>query len=425
LDDNKRIDKNNNIKLSMQATLEKRSSQVCCVYKIKIDYSSLSKKQKEQLKMLFVEAKWLYNDILNYSKDSDIKSYDTKTNKINVLNKNKEIEQRELKFIGSQMKQSVHSNIISSIKTLSTLKKKDYKVGGLKFLSDYKSLNLKQYGNTYKFYDNKTMKIQGVKGKIRVSGMKQFFNIKGIEYANAKILNTPTGYYIAITTFRYKDDIEPKPFIGKEIGIDMGIKDHITLSNGEKFKSTIEETERLKRLQKKLFRQIKGSNNRRKTIKLIQREYQKISNKKNDIANKLVGYILSYENIYMQDEQISNWHKGLFSKQVQHSILGRVKSKLVKNNRVNVLDKMAPTTKFCPICHNINKDITLKDREYICPACNYHNDRDIHSANNMIVMVQILKNKKLVPTERRDVKPVENMNFIFYEAGRLQPSGCN
>ncbi len=51
----------------MLSTLEKRSLQQCAVYTIKIDESRLTAKQKEQLKMLFVEAKWLYNDMLSFS----------------------------------------------------------------------------------------------------------------------------------------------------------------------------------------------------------------------------------------------------------------------------------------------------------------------------------------------------------------------
>ena len=65
-----------------------------------------------------------------------------------------------------------------------------------------------------------------------------------------------------------------------------------------------------------MSRRAKGSNNRYKTIKLIQREYQKLSNKKQDKANKIVHQLKQYDRIYMQDEQIASWHKGLFGKHV-------------------------------------------------------------------------------------------------------------
>jgi putative transposase len=420
------ISKNENIKKTMKETMTRRTSQSCAVYKVKIDESNLFKKQKEQLKMIFVEAKWFYNNILSWSENNNINDFDTKTKFVNVLNKNKEIETRELKNIGSQMKQAIHTGIISVIKTLSTLKKKGHKVGRLKYLSDYKSINLKQYGTTYQILNDKYMKVQNISGKIKVNGLNQFINDSDIEFANAKILNTPTGYYIAITCFKFKEKIIKKEYIGSEIGIDMGIKTHITLSNGEKFKAFIGETERLKHLQRKMFRCKKGSNNRKKIIRLIQKEYQKIFNRKNDVANKIVNHILSYENIYMQDEMISNWHKGLFGKQVQHSILGRVKAKLINHPRVEVLDRSVPTTKYCPNCQNLNKDITLADRTYICPICGYQEDRDVHSANNMITMTKIIKNQiNLVPAGRREFKPVETMNLVAIEAGRLQSKDCN
>ena len=233
------ISKNENIKKTMKETMNRRSSQSCFVYKVKIDESRLNKKQKEQLKMIFVEAKWFYNNVLSWSENNNINDFDTKTKFVNVLNKNKEIETRELKTIGSQMKQAIHTNIISAIKTLSTLKKKGHKVGRLKYLSDYKSINLKQYGTTYQILNDKYMKVQNISGKIKVNGLNQFINDPDIEFANAKILNTPTGYYIAITCFKFNEKIIKKEYIGSEIGIGMGIKDSIVLSNGEKIKAFI------------------------------------------------------------------------------------------------------------------------------------------------------------------------------------------
>ena len=76
----------------------------------------------------------------------------------------------------------------------------------------------------------------------------------------------------------------------------------MTTSEGEKFDVSVEESERLKKLQRELFRRAKGSNNRRKTVKLIQREYQKLSNRKQDKANKIVSKLKKYDRIYMQDE---------------------------------------------------------------------------------------------------------------------------
>jgi putative transposase len=119
-----------------------------------------------------------------------------------------------------------------------------------------------------------------------------------------------------VTAFINKENFKKIQTNGKEIGLDFGIKSNITTSEGEKLDVSIGESERLKKLQRELFRRVKGSNNRHKTVKLIRREYQKLSNRKQDKANKIVHELKQYDRIYMQDEQISGWHKDLFGKQV-------------------------------------------------------------------------------------------------------------
>lgn len=111
--------KNKQIAQTLKATREKRKAQDCFVRKIKIQESSLKKIQKEALKMQFVEAKWIQNeaiaseDIFNYKPSKIVKRKDKDGNVI----------QTELSFLGSQAKQSVIEELKSNIKTLSTLKK--------------------------------------------------------------------------------------------------------------------------------------------------------------------------------------------------------------------------------------------------------------------------------------------------------------
>ena len=131
-----------------------------------------------------------------------------------------------------------------------------------------------------------------------------------------------------MTTFTNKENFKETKTNGKEIGLDFGIKSNITTSEGEKIDVAVEESDRLKRLQREMFRRVKGSNNRLRTVNQIQREYLKLSNKKKDKANKIVSKLKAYDCVVMQDEQIASWHKGWFGKQVQHSYLGLVKAKI-------------------------------------------------------------------------------------------------
>lgn len=234
------------------------------------------------------------------------------------------------------------------------------------------------------------------------------------EYANASLLKKPDGYYLKVTSYINKNKMPKTMTNGREIGLDFGIKTNITTSEGEKFDVSVEESERLKKLQRKISRQKKGSNNRYKTIKKIRREYQKLSNKKKDKANKIVHMLKQYDTIVIQDEQLSEWHKQKgMSKVVQHSCMGMVKSKLMKLDNVIILDKFIPTTKWCPKCHKMN-ELSLNDRTYRCD-CGYSQDRDIHAAQNMLNIKNLVSKKNLVPTGYREVTLME-----FHESGTMK-----
>ena len=100
------------------------------------------------------------------------------------------------------------------------------------------------------------------------------------------------------------------------------------------------------------------------------------------------------------------------SKIVQHSCMGLIKSKLMKLDNVIILDKYIPTTKWCPKCGK-KHSIGLDERTYVC-NCGYQEDRDIHSAKNMLSIKNLVFSKlNLVPTEHREVKREE-----FCEAER-------
>ena len=374
-----RLEKNKQIAQTMKETYIKRKSQDCKCFKFKIDKSNLSKEQANQLKMQFVEAKWIYNYLIS---QDDIYSFDYKNlSKITHKDKNRNDIETSIQYIGSSVKQAIIQDIINQIKGLSVLKKKGHKVGKLKFKSEYNSINLKQYNNTHSIRGNK-FKIQGIKKLIRVRGLDQLSKYDNIDYANAKLLYDGIDYYIIFTCFI---DKEEKQYKNDIVGIDMGVSTSLTLSDGTKYDISIGESEKLKRLQVKLSKQKKGSNNRYKTIKKIRKEYIHINNKKNDISNKIVHSILNDNKIIViQDEQISEWKQdGLSGSKIQHSILGRIKHKLMYLDRVKMLDKWFPTTKYCRHCGS-KVTLELKDRIFECPNCKTKEDRDIHAANNMI-----------------------------------------
>ena len=363
-------------------TRMKRAKQICKTFRFKIDYNNLNLQQKEYIKMLFVEAKWIYNYLIS---QDDIYSFDYKNlNKVTHKDKYKNDIITDIKYVKSSVKQELITQIINQIKGLAKLKKKGHKVGKLKFKSEFNSIKLKQYNVTHSLRGNK-FKIQGIKDLIRVRGIEQLAKYKdNIDYTTANLLYDGINYYIVLTCFIDKESVE-KQYKNDIVGIDMGVSTSLTLSDGTKYDISIGESDRLKKLQTKLVSKQKGSNNRYKLIKKIRKEYIHINNKKNDISNKIVHSILNDNKIIViQDEQISEWRQdGISGSKIQHSILGRIKHKLCMNDRVKILDKWFPTTKYCPNCGS-KVELELKDRIFECPKFKTKEDRDIHAANNMI-----------------------------------------
>ena len=373
------LERNKLIGLNGLQTRQKRMMQSCKTFKFKIDYNNLNLQQKECVKMMFVEAKWIYNYLIG---QEDIYSFDYKNlNKVSHKDKNRNDIETNIQYVRSSVKQELISQIVNQIKGLAKLKKKGHKVGKLRYKTEFNSIKLKQYNITHSIRGNK-FKIQGIKDPIKVMGLKQLNKYENIDYTTANLLYDGINYYIALTCFI---DKEEKTYDNDIVGIDMGVSTTLTLSDGTKYDISIGESEKLKRLQTKLSKQKKGSNNRYKTIKKIRKEYIHINNKKNDISNKIISKIISnYKNIVIQDEQLSEWKQdGISGSKIHHSILGRIKSKLVENNKVVVLDKWFPTTKYCRHC-GLKIELELKDRIFECPNCKIKEDRDIHAANNMI-----------------------------------------
>ena len=160
----------------------------------------------------------------------------------------------------------------------------------------------------------------------------------------------------------------------------------ITTSEEDRIDLYVEESDRLKRLKKKLSRQVKGSNNYKKTCALINREYQKMNNKKMDMAYKIVSDLSHYEHVFFQDEMISNWKRkdGYVrgGKKIQKGILGRVKALLKTKDWATMLSRGDATTQTC-VCGAKNKH-QLDERTYFCSQCGYSDDRDVHAAKNMV-----------------------------------------
>ena len=413
-------EKNAQIKATLLATKERRKTQKCFVFSTKINYRKLNKLQKEQLQMLFVEAKWVYNDIINHLQDNELSTWDDKKKSVMIEQKDGSFVEKSLCYFKASMMQGMKSKVGDDLSSLSAKKKKGYKVGKLKFKSSCNSIPLKQFGTTHRIKSLNKVGVTGISGNFRAHGLEQFADNPNAEIANAKLLKKPDGYYIHWTVYIFKDKLPVIQRKDEVIGIDFGCGTSFTFSDGYKEDFKLKEPECLKKLQKSLARKRKTetgkkhSNQYKLAKKKLERSYQHLANIKNDKANKLCHKLMSYKQIVIQDENLRGWSKGGHGKAVQHSILGRVKKKLKIMNNVTVLSRFAPTTKLCFHCGKKHDEIKLRDRVFHCD-CGVCCDRDIHAAQCMVWMYL---NDYKIPTEHRNTMQAENKTSGKYSKSK-------
>ena len=375
-------EKNLKIKDTLRATKERRSNMDCRVISVKVQENRLSKAKLEKLYRCFLEGKWLYNAVV--ATDS-LSLEDTSAVQVKVKDT---FEVREINTLSAQMKQSVVDSAKTNVCNLSKAKRKGLKVGKLRFKKECNEINLKQFGKTYKIKSRNKLSIEKI-GVLVVNGLEQI-NLDEVEFANAKLVKKPSGFYINITVYSNK---QPEVQTEKEVlGLDMGIKDQLIFSNGVKVNFYLEESEQLKGLMRKLNRQTKGSNQYKQTLNRIKRIFEHQNNKKNDVVNKLNSVLKTNYIVCFQDELLNQWkskkskRRFSFGRKVQHGILGRVKDKLKKNSTNVMLESSVPTTQTCPVCGCLTKH-SLDKRVYHCEHCGFENtDRDVHSANMMVLL---------------------------------------
>jgi putative transposase len=180
------------------------------------------------------------------------------------------------------------------------------------------------------------------------------------------------------------------------IGIDLGIKSLAVTSDGRVFenpKALRSNLKKLARLQRKLSRQIKGSNNRKKTKTKISRLHYRISNIRKDNLHKVTSAIVKAktkpEIIVIEDLNVRGMMKNRklsraisdvgffeFRRQIEY------KSKW-NGITVQVAPMFFPSSRLCSVCGTKNEELKLSDRVWICNNCESKLDRDLNAAINL------------------------------------------
>lgn len=214
--------------------------------------------------------------------------------------------------------------------------------------------------------------------------------------ANAEILHvtiskTKTGKYYA--AFCVEEDVAPLPKASKNVGIDVGLTDFATLSDGMVIKNpkiAWKQRKRLSYLQRQHSKKKKGGKNREKARICIAKCHEKIVAKKQDFTHKLSRRIVDENQVIavedlnvvgmMKNRRLArsigevSWSE--FTRQLEY------KSAWAGRDFVKI-DRFFPSSKLCQ-CGHVNQGLKLSDRVWQCPKCNATINRDANAAVNIL-----------------------------------------
>lgn len=256
--------------------------------------------------------------------------------------------------------------------------------------STYKN---REYSNIELDLVNKKVKLPKL-GLVNIRGYRNLKEISG-RIINATIEKETTNKYYVSIVVEEKEFISSKVIPQSIVGIDLGIKDLVVTSDGEKYnnpKEVLKREKRLKRLQRKLSRQIKGSNNYCKNKKRIARIHSKIKNsRKHNIIN-IVNILVKEHDIVVSEklkvQEMTQNHN--LAKNILDASFNKIcqilkwKCSMLGKYYYQV-DTYFPSSKKCSHCDNTtSKTNDLNIRNWICEECGCENDRDINASINIM-----------------------------------------
>lgn len=240
-------------------------------------------------------------------------------------------------------------------------------------------------------FEKGVLHIPKVKG-IRAKFHRQFAG----KVKTVTVSRTPTGKHFASILVEQEGE-EPTlaPVTENTLGLDVGLKHFLITSDGEKVvnpKHLRRTAKKLGRLQHAFARQKKGSNRRQKCKKQLARLHEKVASQRADFLHK-VTHRLTCENqaetFAIESLAVKNMVKNhKLARSISDASWGTFfqflsyKSERTGKN-VLTIGRFEPSSKRCHVCGYINQGLTLKDRDWDCPDCGTHHDRDINAAKNI------------------------------------------
>ena len=364
--------------------------------------------QESRLQNNLNVCKWVYNKFVEKAQ----KSFLSRNDMNYILTELKQSEPWLYNY-HSKMLQMVSTQLEGAEKANIELTKKGYKTGQLRF-ARYNEFRIFTYNQSgFKLNNNKLLlsKI----GNIRIKKHRDTpDNIKQVIVTKSKSCK----WYACLTCELVKVN-PPKIDFTKAVGIDVGIKSFVYDSDGYQTPNPLNLKKMLKplvRVQRKVSRRVKGSNNRLKTIRHLQRIHEKITNKRKDFQHKLSStYANHYDVVFVEDLQLTNMVKNhKLAQSIMDSSWNSFLQKLEYKCKLLIKVPARNTTINCSRCGSkVPKNLAM--RIHRCNKCNLVIDRDYNASINILQKGLKIFNQNKLPQELRKVTPVEISKSVKQE----------
>ena len=210
------------------------------------------------------------------------------------------------------------------------------------------------------------------------------------------VQKTKTGEYFISFVCEVKD-LKPE-YCGGEIGIDVGLKIFAVTSDGEFFDKPryLKKAETsLVYWQRRMSRRQRGSSGYEKARVKVAKMHKKVANQRSDYQHKLSRYLVeNYSAIYLEDLNVKGMLKNhKLAKSISDAAWGQFTRYLAYKGEwygcwVEKIDRFVPSSKLCSMCGFKNDELTLNDRNWVCPKCGTNHDRDFNAAVNILAFAR-------------------------------------
>jgi putative transposase len=203
--------------------------------------------------------------------------------------------------------------------------------------------------------------------------------------------DTAGRYFVSI---RIEEDIAPKAAVKKVVGLDLGLKSMVVTSDGEAIgnpKFFAHDEKKLARAQRRLCKKNKGSRNREKARHKVARIHARIADRRRNYQQQLSSRIIrENQTICVESLRVKNMVKNHCLAKAIHDVgwgefVRQLEYKAAwYGRRLLKIDTFFPSSKRCFDCGHVLDDLPLEVREWTCPKCGVHHDRDLNAARNVL-----------------------------------------